>query len=163
MRDKIRYVFFDVDGVLSAPAYYDDKEQSLAIGFSDEGWDHYLLQEGVYAYRHCRPVPAIKSYIRKLKDSKIPLYVLSSVCNETERQAKILFIQNNYPETFTDLYFVRHDADKIVLLKDFAEKKQIYLSSCLLVDDTYDLLLKAHCAGISCAHVSNVLADNISF
>ena len=162
MKQKIRYAFIDVDGVLSAPEYMDEETKEAVIGFTDEGWENYLNEEGAYAYRYCKPVPQMKEYLSKLKEKKVMIFVLSSVMNETEKQAKILFLDQNYPNLFRDHFFVKNDEAKIRFMKRFAELNQAYYSECLFIDDTYDLLLKAHNEGITCAHIANVLADNIN-
>ena len=162
MKRKIRYAFIDVDGVLSAPSYLDEETGDQVIGFSDDGWGRYLEEEGAYSYRYCKPIPQMKEYLAKLIEEDVMLFVLSSVMNETEKQAKILFLDRNYPELFREYFFVKKDEDKIRFMKKFAQLNEAYNSECLFIDDTYDLLLKAHGEGITCAHIANVLADNIS-
>lgn len=162
MKRKIRYAFIDVDGVLSAPAYMNEETGEQVIGFSDEGWGRYLEEEGAYSYRYCKPVPQMKEYLSRLKEEGILVFVLSSVMNDTEKQAKILFLDRNYPQLFREYFFVKKDDAKVRFMKKFAELNQAYYSECLFIDDTYDLLLKAHNEGITCAHIANVLAGNIS-
>ena len=162
MNRAIRYAFIDVDGVLSAPAYVDEKNSEYSIGFSDQDWEGYLEEEGAYAYRYCAPVPQMKEFISGLKEKGVMPFVLSSVMNETEKQAKILFLDKNYPGLFREYFFVKKDQDKISFMKKFASLNEAEYGQCLFVDDTYDLLLKAHLEGITCAHLANVLADNIN-
>ena len=160
--NSIRYVFFDVDGVLSAPCYYDDKKMAYVIGFSDEGWNEYLNNEGIYTYKYCKPVDFVKDFIVQLKEKNIKTYVLSTVANRTEAKAKSLFLDNNYKDLFIDYYYVEHDSEKLKFLLDFVKRKEILLQECLLVDDTYSILLDCHNEGISATHISNLLADNIT-
>lgn len=159
---EIKDVFFDIDGVLSAMAYYDEKSDDMVIGFSDEDWNRYCENEGVYAYRYCSPVPFIKDFIAQLKEDGCTLYVLSTVASQMEMQAKILFLDKHYPDTFKDYCFVRHDDDKVKLIEEIAEKDGIELRRCMMVDDTYSILLKTHLKGICSVHISNLLADNVS-
>jgi len=162
MKQTIKYAFIDVDGVLSAPAYLDETTNELAIGFSDEGWGRYLEEEGAYSYRYCAPVPQMKTFLEKIKEDGTMVFVLSSVMNETEKQAKILFLDHHYPELFREYFFVKKDLDKVRFMKKFAELNHCDISELLFIDDTYDLLLKARSEGVTCAHIANVLADNIT-
>ena len=160
--DRIRFVFFDVDGVLSAPQYYDEQLNEYVIGFSDETWNDYLDKEGVATYQYCKPVKVLRDLMVQLKDEGINTYVLSTIANDTEAKAKISFLDEHYHDLFTDLYFVEHDRDKVTFIKEFAGRNNIEIGACLLVDDTYALLLECRIAGISCCHLSNILADNIT-
>ena len=160
--EYIRYVFFDVDGVLSAPAYFDDELNELVIGFSDEKWQKYLNEEGIHTYRYCKPLLPVIDLLKQLKQEGISACVLSTVADETEAAAKDLFLNENYPELFTERFYVRHDADKRSFLEDFARKNELKNEVCLLIDDTYTILLQCRVAGFSTAHIANVLADNIS-
>jgi len=82
--------------------------------------------------------------------------------NELEVDAKALFLEENYQDIFEKYYFVRHDIDKIKVIKDFCLEKKCEINDCMLIEDTYDTLLKAHCEGIIAVHISNILANNIS-
>lgn len=160
--ERIRYVFFDVDGVLSAPCYFDELLGEYVIGFSDERWDQYLKNEGIYTYRYCKPVYEIKDFLIGLKDMNITSYVLSTVADKVEARAKTLFLDEHYHGLFKDYYYVEHDSEKLLFLQDFIRKKEIMADECLMVDDTYSILLECRVAGVSAAHISNVMANNIT-
>ena len=159
---NIKYIFFDVDGVLSAPSYYDSSTNSQAIGFSDEDWNKYLDCELNDTYKYCKPIKQIYDFVKELLDNNLNTYVLSAVSNDIEANSKTVFLNKYYPNMFIENYYVKHDKDKALFIIDFCKKHNIDTSNCLLVDDTYSLLLDAHCKGIASAHLSNVLANNIS-
>lgn len=159
---RIKNVFFDVDGVLSAPCYYDDEINEYVIGFSDERWEQYLNNEGIYTYKYCKPVYEIKDFLLELKQKNIRSYVLSTVANKVEARAKTLFLDNNYHDLFDDYFYVEHDREKVLFVEDFIRKNELYKDECLMVDDTYSILLDFRVKGISAAHISNIMANNIT-
>ena len=161
MKTYGKYIFFDVDGVLSAPCYYDKENDEYTIGFDDDSWHDFLAQYKQDAYKDCKAPHYIFEFIDQLPKD-ITKYVLSSVENEDEANAKIKFLDNNYPDIFDGYYFVKTDDDKIKHIIDFAKENNIDISECSLVDDTYLLLLKAHNKGIRAIHISNVLAYNVT-
>ena len=159
IRDKC--IFFDVDGVLSAPAYFDEEKKEFVIAFSDEKWLEYLDNEGAYAYKYCRPIPQVQTFIKQLQANDNYLLVLSTVANNNEIEAKKLFINNYYPATFNDLIFVEHDKDKITKIQKIALRNNLDYEDIVLVEDSYNILIEARTLGINCIHLSNILADNI--
>ena len=161
MNNYGKYIFFDVDGVLSAPCYYNKNTGEYGIGFDDQGWRDYLEEYKQDAYKDCKAVGAIYDFINGL-NSDVTKYVLSSVENENEANAKIKFLDNKYPNMFEAYYFVKSDDEKIKHIIEFAHDNNIDIDECTLVDDTYLLLLKAHNNGIRAIHISNILAYNIT-
>lgn len=159
---NIKYIFFDVDGVLSAPSYFDSDINSQVIGFSDQGWNKYLNKEKENAYKDCKPLIQIIEFINQLLDSYCSLYVLSATENQIEADSKTVFLNNNYPHIFKEYYYVKNDNEKIEFIENFCKENNIEINNCLIVDDTYSLLLQAHCKGICSTHISNILANNIT-
>ncbi|MBR5755795.1 MAG: hypothetical protein IKX97_08280 [Erysipelotrichaceae bacterium] len=159
---NIRHVFFDVDGVLSAPCYFDDANGEFTIGFTDEGWRNYLNNEGVYAYKYCSPVKQISDFITQLNSLGVNAYVLSVVENDVEARSKDLFIDEKYPGMFKDRFYVEHEDDKARFMVEFAVSRGIDAGSCMLVDDTYSILTQCRAHGLCACHLSNILADNIT-
>ena len=153
--------FFDVDGVLSAPQYW-DADGSPVIGFSDQDWISFCEREGEDAYRACRPVPTVMDYVKRLHDGGDVLFVLSTTSCPDETRAKIKYLDRSFPGMFTDYYFVDHDVEKIEKIKAVAADRGCALGDCALVEDTFTTLLLSHEAGIRSIHISNILAGNIS-
>ena len=157
--EKIKTVFFDVDGVLSAPNYFDKDLGKCTIGFSDKVWLEFLEENKEDSYKDCKVPTYIISFINDLITKGITLYVLSSVENELEAKAKTKFLNHNFKDIFKRYRYVRTDDQKIEFIKDFCRDYDMNLDECMLVDDTYMLLLKAHCEGIKAVHIANILAD----
>ena len=161
MNNYGKYIFFDVDGVLSAPCYYDEKNKEYCIGFDDDTWHEFLASYKEDAYKDCKAIDIMYRFIDCLEED-VNRYVLSSVENKDEANAKIKFLDNQYPDLFKAYYFVKTDDEKIKHIIDFAAENDIDIKDCTLVDDTYMLLLKAHNNGIRAIHIANILADNIT-
>lgn len=154
----IKLAFFDVDGTLSAPQYLVNGK--FQIGMSDKAWLEYCKAHGEDTYEYCKSVPCIKEYALKRKAEGAKLYVLTTTQGEAENIGKRKFVEKNYEGIFEEVIPVSHDADKPVVIKEMAEKNEVELSECELVDDTFKILLDAVCDGIVATHVANIYADN---
>ena len=158
---KIRLAFFDVDGVLSAPQY-PSGEGDLSIGFTTENWLAYCEEAREDSYMPCRPLPCVKKFASSLKAEGVKLYVLSTVFSEYEPAAKKKFIDTHYPGLFEEYIFVPEDLQKVDAILRTAEEYGCSPQECVLVEDTYNTLLAAYPHGITCVHLSNIIAGNIS-
>ena len=151
----IRLAFFDMDGTLSAPRFYVNGK--IVGGMSDEAWFEFCRKNGEDTYRFCKPVPPVTEYAQALRDSGAKIYVLSTSQTTQERDAKHKFVQQNYPQGFfTEVLTVEHDADKLPVIRKFAEQEGVRLEECELVEDTYATVLAAIVAGIKGTHVSHI-------
>ena len=155
--DSTKLAFFDVDGTLSAPQY-PHEDGRMDIGFTEEGWLSYCEKTGIRGYDFCRPLPPVREFAEELHRAGCRLFVLSSCMHVNEYDAKTAFVQTHYPGLFEDFYYVLHDGEKIPLIEKTARASGVPLSSCMLVEDTYSILLKAYEAGITAVHVSNIIA-----
>ena len=155
------FYFFDVDGVLSAPMYWDAAGEPV-IGFSDQDWIDFCKKEGEDAYKKCLPVPKVKEYAKGLCENGDKLFVLSTSSTPYEAKAKTRYLDTNYPGMFISYFYTDHDVEKIEKIKEVAETEGIGIDECALVEDTFSTLLLAHEEGIKAIHISNILADNIS-
>ena len=157
----MKLAFFDVDGVLSAPRYLDESG-AFVIGFSVDGWLAYCRNAGDRGYAYCLPVPGVEEFARGLAAEGCRLFVLSTLMSAPEEGAKRKFVEEQYPDLFDDMIFVNRDSEKLTVIKERAEAAGCLLSECVLVEDTFSTLLKAHEQGIRAIHISNLIAGNSS-
>jgi len=153
----MRLIFFDVDGTLSAPAYPVDGQ--MKIGMSDESWYSYCKNAGDDGYMYCDSVPAVADYAKRCKDAGDRLFVLTVVYDEHETGAKVKFTDTKYPGLFEEVISVYSEAGKLEKIKEYAEKYGVGLADCEIVDDTFNLLLKALNEGITATHVINLCSE----
>ena len=156
-----KYAFFDVDGVLSAPRFMNDNNE-FVIGFDKEGWKNYLDTHGKDAYKYCDSIPKLDKYINTLINEGCKLYVLSAISYENEKDAKIQYLNEKYPGIFKEYFFVYSSLDKVKFIEEFSRKNNIDIQQCMLIEDTFDILLDAHNHNIISIHVSNILSNTIS-
>jgi len=153
----VKLVFFDVDGTLSCPAYLVDGR--LQVGMSDQAWINYCEEHGEDTYEYCKAVPAVKAYAQKHKAAGARLFVLTATQGETETKAKHKFIKRLYDGLFEEIIPVYHEAEKLQVVKAYAEKYGVDLSECEIVEDTFKILLEVVQAGVVATHVVNVCTE----
>jgi FMN phosphatase YigB (HAD superfamily) len=154
----IRLAFFDMDGTLCAPRFYVNGK--MVGGMSDEAWHTFCEKNGEDTYRFCKPVPSVTEYARKLRECGAKVYVLSTSQTKYECDAKNKFVRQNYPAGFfTEVLTVEHDADKLPVIREIAEKEGVRPEECELIEDTYATVLAAIVAGIRGTHVSMIYCD----
>ena len=159
MNNKV--AFFDMDGTISAPVYLDDGK--LVIGFDANGWIRQCNKEKKKTYRLCKIVQPVIDFAKKLKSEGYTLYILTVALCESEKDAKWQFIEdNNLYDIFDTCIFASQDDEKLTIMANYAKKNDIPISDCMLVEDTYLTLLKAHCAGFQAVHIANILTDTIT-
>ena len=153
---QTKLAFFDMDGVLSAPVFQ-NKEGQRVIGFSDESWRQHCVEHDENTYAHCRPLPIVYEYAKKLKEEGATLYVLTVSENSFENNAKKKFTQTHYPNLFMDVISVSSEQAKPEVMHMMAQKYQISPQACELVEDTYSTLLKVIALGMKGPHLSHLL------
>ena len=156
-----KYAFFDVDGVLSAPRFI-NKNNEFVIGFDSDGWIEYLNIYKQDAYQYCDTIAQLDKYINSLVNDNVELYVLSAISNEIEILAKNKYLDEKYPNIFKEYYYVYSSNDKVPFIENFCKEKNINPNQCMLIEDTFDILLEAHNHNIISIHISNVLSNTIS-
>ena len=145
--------FFDMDGTLCAPRFYVNGK--IVGGLSDTAWLEFCDKNGEDTYRFCKPVPLVTEYAQTLRDHGAKIYVLSTSQTAPENAAKQKFVKQNYPAGFfTEVITVEHDADKIPVIRKYAEREGVRLEDCELIEDTYATVLAAIVEGIKGTHVS---------
>lgn len=156
-----KLAFFDMDGTLSAPVYID--EGKPVIGFDANGWIRYCNQEKRNTYSLCKVVQPILDFAKKLKSEGYTLHILTVALCDNEKEAKWQFIEdNNLYDVFDSCIFASTDDEKLTIMAHHAEINHIPVSDCMLVEDLYYTLLKAHIAGFQAVHISNILTDTIT-
>lgn len=156
-----KYAFFDVDGVLSAPRFI-NQDNEFVIGFDEAGWKNYLNTYNEDAYQYCDSIPQIDKYLYSLYEENVELYVLSAISQENEILAKKKYLDRKYPGVFKEYYFVYSSSEKVPLIENFCKQRNINKNQCMLIEDTFDILLEAHNHDIVSIHISNILSDTIS-
>lgn len=151
-------VFFDIDGTLCVPTYK-NKQGETVVGFTDEGWYEFCITMGEDGYKDCIPVKPVLRYAGKRHDDGAKLFVLSTAHTKEETSAKIKFVKTKLPDLFEEVITVAHDADKIPVMLDKAEKYGLEAKDCEIVEDTYATILKSNDVGIKATHISSLVCD----
>lgn len=153
--NSVKYVFFDIDGVLSVPIFKGDN--GFISGFLDADWVTENIKR--YTYDKCKAPNVIKDYVRVLNSMGKKLFCLTTESCSFSYHNKVRFITSNYPEISNqeDILFVSQDQDKVMLIKEIAKRDNIKLSECLLVEDTFRTVLLAEKEGICAMHISHLL------
>jgi FMN phosphatase YigB (HAD superfamily) len=150
----MKLIFVDIDGTSSAPVYMVDGKPQ--IGMSDEAWDPFCREKGDDSYEYCEPVPALKAFLEEQKALGNRIFILTVVYNDHEPGAKQKFVDKNYPGIFEKVISVGSEDEKIGTMKEYAEKEGVQYEDCILIDDTYALLLRTLCAGFGAVHITNI-------
>ena len=151
----MKLAFFDVDGVLSIPSY--DVDGRVCAGGSMEWWLRANAES--YSYELCRCPKAVKKFLKDRAAEGVKLFVLSTEDIPSARENKKRFVKENYGKLFCDesMIFTQSDAEKIYVLKKYAEKENIPFEEVYYLDDTYSMVLTACEFGFDAHHVSEFL------
>lgn len=149
-------VFFDLDGTLSVPEYRDNGKP--VIGFHTlEGWVNYCDTYGDKAYQFCSPVLPVKKYAVQKQTEGARLFVLTAVLCESEVGAKKDFLAEHYPGMFEEMITVGGASEKGGKIKEIANRENVTLEHCELVEDTFTTLLDVMGDGIKVTHLSEIV------
>ena len=156
---KIKYVFFDIDGVLSVPKYRSSDTCEFVSGFTDEEWLKFdIISE--HPYKDCIAPQFMKEFVSILANNRgisKRVFCLTADNNSFAYRSKIKFIAENYPEiASTDVIMVSSKELKVDVIKYIAEKHNIKLKDCCLVEDTFQTIIDAELADVSNLHVAGV-------
>ncbi len=153
-------IFFDFDGTLSAPRFPKPGCDSgtFVCGLTEQQWKEYYEEKKEKTFEYCLPVGPVRRYAQKKKKEGHRLFVLTRTGSSSEDAGKKEFLSRHYPDCFEEYLSVRHDSEKIPVIRSVAEKAQLPLSECELVEDTYMLVLQAISEGMTGTHVSNITA-----
>ena len=152
LEDKEAVIAFDIDGVL-AKIEWDEYNHFL---YNDEEWGR-ACEEGKVEYGEDKVIKKIQDFLLKKDISRI--YVVSRITSEAEIKMKIEFANKYYNIPKENIYFVRHNKEKVEKLfeikKNYPELDNYKLA---MVDDTVivlnDILEKSD---FSTVHISSFL------
>lgn len=155
--DNIKYVFFDIDGVLSAPRYLNE-ENKFVSGFSDNGWVEYNVNVP-QSYKNCVAPKLVKQFVSACALANKRIFCLTADANAFSYFSKVDFVLSNYPEfeNERDILFTDSPKLKLDLISYIAKRDSLRIDECLLVEDTYPTLVEANQLGISTMHISHLL------
>ena len=157
----MKIAFFDMDGTIAAPRYIDKGKP--VIGFDAQGWIDYCNKTQPDAYAICKVIQPVVDFAKKLKEEGYLLYILTMSLSKAEENSKWEFVrQMNLDTIFDDILFTPNDDTKLIVMASCATEYHIPNEFCMLVEDTYSTLLKAHKAGFQAVHISNILTDTIT-
>jgi len=157
----MKLAFFDMDGTIAAPRYLDNGKP--VIGFDAQGWINFCNETQPDAYAICEVIQPVIDFAKQLKEKGYTLYILTMSLSEAEEISKRNFVRQMKLDTiFNDILFTPNDDAKLIVMASCANKYHIPKEFCMLVEDTYSTLLKAHEAGFQAVHISNILTDTIT-
>lgn len=157
----MRIAFFDMDGTIAAPRFLDKGKP--VIGFDAQGWIDYCNETQPDAYAISELIQPVVDFARQLKDKGYLLYILTMSLSKGEEASKWHFVrQMKLDAIFDDILFTPNDDTKLIVMTSYAAKYHIPKEYCMLVEDTYSNLLKAHKTGFQAVHISNILTDTIT-
>ena len=179
--------FFDIDGCLVAPRFEDHGK--MIIGFNTDKWKQYCLDHKNDGYDNCVLVKPVLDYAKKMKKEGNMIFIITGIGSEAEMEMKHEFFGNkgliygddkvfygindprvrkrgyyhaNVASLFTADFYTEEDYQKIQIISHVAACARVPVSDCVLVDDTFDLLLRAKIHGIKAIHPSNIMTNSIS-
>lgn len=156
---KIKYVFFDVDGVLSVPRYKNFDKEEYVSGFTDENWLKFDIFSK-HPYKDCIAPRAMKKFIHILHKNRglcKKIFCLTVDDNSFSYNSKKKFIKENYPEiTEEHILWVASANMKTDVIRYIAERDKINTKECLLIEDTFQTIIDAELMGISNLHVAGI-------
>lgn len=156
---KIKYVFFDVDGVLSVPRYKNFDKEEYVSGFTDENWLKFdIFSE--HPYKDCIAPKTMKKFVHVLHKNRgicKKIFCLTVDDNSFSYNSKKRFIKEHYPEIKEEnMILVASTGMKKDVIRYIAEKDNINVKECLLIEDTFQTIIDAELAGISNLHVAGI-------
>lgn len=148
---KGKYVFFDVDGVLSE---YRHRDQVYAG--RDELLGCQTLNDFLFSdlFLKSRPLKTMQNIVSQLDSDKI--FILgAAVCNN-EIEQKYIWLEENYPNFKKEnMFFISSTMLKPEVMIEYSKQYNIDLSDIVFIDDRLDVLRKAEELGITSYHPSS--------
>lgn len=155
--ENIKYVFLDIDGVLSAPRYLNENNV-FVNGFETNDWIQYNVTVDD-SYKYCIAPKLVRVFVRACNTLGKRLFCLTAEDNSFSYYNKVDFVLKNYPEIKNerDILFTKSSSLKLDIIKYIAKRDSLSLSECLLVEDTFPTVIGAELNGVSVMHVSHLL------
>lgn len=156
---NMKYIFFDIDGVLSVPRYKNFDKEEYVSGFTDDDWLKFDVMSE-HPYKDCIAPKTMQKFVHILHTNKKlckKIFCLTADDNSFSYNSKKRFIKEHYPEIKDANILMVASADmKKDMIRYLAERDNIKLKECLLIEDTFQTLIDAEIAGISNLHVVGI-------
>lgn len=145
--------FFDMDGTLVAPFFLGNGEP--AGGFPAQDWMEYCRRFQTGAYDDAFILWPIIRLARDLEAAGCEIRVLTVVLCPEEAAAKLAWREKaGLRKLFHDIKFIDNDDEKIAIVSESAKSGR----HTILVDDRYDVVLRALANGVHAISVSQAFA-----
>ena len=153
MLDKLKgkYIFFDLDGVLSEYRYNDKIN-----GGND--WGGQTFEEIFFGnvFVSNRPLQTMVELVEKLDSDKV--YVLGAITTNHEIDEKYVWLKNYYPTIKREnVIFVADASLKLVAINEYAKKYNMKKEDIVFVDDNHATLREVEAAGIKSYHITSFI------
>lgn len=155
------FAWFDFDGTLCAPIF--QNEEKTVFGFGRNDWVKFCEREGTAAYNNCVLMEPVIQYARALREGGFHLGVLTAKFSMGEEAAKRAWLKTHALDNlFEEVVFVRHPAEKIPFMLQYATQNQYRPDQIVLIEDLYDTVLCAISAGMVGIHTSHIITGAVS-
>ena len=156
-----KVAFFDMDGTITAPRFIDNGE--YVCGFNLRAWVAHCERLKEKSYDACSVLQPVVDFAKQLASDNIPCIILTVACSKGEHIAKRAFLKDHGLENlFPRIIFCTDSKEKPDIILSYAAHNHLTPSDCMLVEDDYMCVLRAHDMGIQAAHISNIIAGNIT-
>lgn len=152
---KTKLAFFDMDGTLIAPLF---NNNGLITPIFRHDWKDFCNDAGRHAYDNCVTITQSIFYASHLKSIGYRNEILTVTMSEGERAAKKAWFEKpGHKLNFDSITFVNSSSEKIPYILEQAARHGAAPADCILIEDDFPTLLKAHSAGIKTAHISHII------
>lgn len=136
---KDKYVFFDVDGVLSE---YRHRDQVYAGRDPELGCQ--TLNDLLFGdlFLKSRPLKTMQRIVSKLDPNKI--FILGTIVTNNEVNQKYIWLEKNFPEFKKEnIIFISSTMLKSEVMLEYSKQYDINLADIVFVDDRMGVIRKA--------------------
>ena len=148
---KDKYVFFDVDGVLSE---YRHRDQVYAGRDPELGCQ--TLNDLLFGdlFLKSRPLKTMQRIVSKLDPNKI--FILGTIVTNNEINQKYIWLKKNFPEFKKEnIIFISSTMLKPEVMLEYSKQYNINLADIVFIDDRMGVIRKAEELGITSYHPSS--------
>lgn len=148
---KDKYVFFDVDGVLSE---YRHRDQVYAGRDPELGCQ--TLNDLLFGdlFLKSRPLKTMQRIVSKLDPNKI--FILGTIVTNNEVNQKYIWLEKNFPEFKKEnIIFISSTMLKPEVMLEYSKQYDINLADIVFIDDRMGVIRKAEELGITSYHPSS--------
>lgn len=184
--------FFDIDGTLVAPRFKDNDKmvigfddatyEQYCLDHTKDGYDNCVIVKPVFDYATKLKKEGHMIFIITGIGSEAELEMKHAFFKKKGLiygDGKVYtrwvdkgegdygyrkrgFHHPNPGSVFLADFYTDFDNEKIKTIKYVAEYAKVPVSDCVLIDDTFDLLLRAKYFGIKAIHPSNIITNSVS-